>query len=102
MISDSKPARANCAAAFCTLVLVVASAQIGATATGAFVPVDKPSFYSVKLAEGNYNVTLALGDTNGPSVTTVKAEARRLMLENVKTAAGELVTRTFTVNIRTP
>src|SRR5947199_2922633 len=44
---------------------------------------DKPWFFSVKLPEGNYNVTLVLGDANEPSLTTVKAESRRLMLENV-------------------
>jgi lysophospholipase L1-like esterase len=32
----------------------------------------------------------------------VKSELRRLMLEDVKTAPGQAVTRTFTVNVRTP
>jgi lysophospholipase L1-like esterase len=63
---------------------------------------DRPFFFSVRLPEGNYNVTLKLGDAAAASVTTVKAESRRLMIEKVKTAPGEFVTRTFTVNIRTP
>src|ERR1041385_5579974 len=84
-----------------TTFATVSSTAYGSTAYG-FVPVDKPSFYSVKLAEGNYNVTVTLGDANDESVTTVKAEARRLMLENVKTAKGEIMKRTFTVNVRTP
>jgi hypothetical protein len=34
--------------------------------------------------------------------TTVKAELRRLIVENVQTAAGKDETRTFTVNLRRP
>ena len=63
---------------------------------------DQPFFFSVRLPEGNYNVKLTLGDATSASVTTVKAESRRLMLEKVETASGEFVTKTFTVNIRTP
>jgi lysophospholipase L1-like esterase len=62
----------------------------------------KPYFFTVDLPEGNYNVTLTLGDAKAASNTTVKAELRRLMLENVTTGAGEVVTRTFTVNVRNP
>src|SRR5205085_787957 len=51
-------------------------------------PIEKPAFYSMKLPEGNYNVTVTLGGA-GDSETTVKAEARRLMLENVRTTNGQ-------------
>lgn len=61
-----------------------------------------PFYFSIDLPEGNYNVTVALGDDKAPATTTVKAELRRLMLENVQTAPGQTVTRTFTVNVRTP
>ena len=61
-----------------------------------------PYYFSVDLPEGNYNVTITLGDDKAPATTTVKAELRRLMLENVQTAPGQTVTRTFTVNVRTP
>jgi len=67
-----------------------------------FVTSDKPFLFSVQLPEGNYRVVVSLGDDHGESSTTVKAEARRLMLENVRTAKGEIVTREITVNIRTP
>jgi lysophospholipase L1-like esterase len=63
---------------------------------------DKPFLFSVALPEGNYNVTVILGDQTAESSTTVKAEARRLMLEKVDTAPGKFETRTFTVNVRTP
>lgn len=63
---------------------------------------DRPFFFSVALPEGNYNVTVTFGDANQSTTTTVKAELRRLMLEEVHTAPGGFVTRTFTVNVRTP
>jgi lysophospholipase L1-like esterase len=59
-------------------------------------------YFSADLPEGNYNVTVTLGDDKQASNTTVKSELRRLMLEDVKTAPGQAVTRTFTVNVRTP
>jgi lysophospholipase L1-like esterase len=61
-----------------------------------------PFLFSIKLPEGNYRVTVTLGDLNGTSTTTVKAELRRLLLEKVQTASGQFATRTFTVNTRTP
>jgi lysophospholipase L1-like esterase len=67
---------------------------------GHFVTGDKPFFFSVRLPEGNYTVTVTLGDPAGESVTTVKAESRRLMLEKVVTASGKWETRSFTVNVR--
>src|SRR5207253_156454 len=36
------------------------------------------------------------------TTTTVKAELRRLMLEEVHTTPGKFATRTFTVNVRVP
>lgn len=54
------------------------------------------------LPQGNYEVTVLLGDPAGVSDTTVKAESRRLMLNHVVTAPKEQVTRKFTVNIRQP
>lgn len=65
------------------------------TASGGFC-------FSVELPEGNYNVRVTLGDPKETSDTTVKAESRRLMLENVITKQGEQVARNFTVNIRRP
>jgi len=61
-----------------------------------------PFYFSVDLPEGNYTVTVTLGDDKAAATTTVKSELRRLMLENVGTKPGETVTKTFTVNVRTP
>jgi len=66
------------------------------------VTADRPFFFSVDLPEGNYTVTVTLGDTAADATTTVKAESRRLMLENVRALANHVETRTFTVNLRTP
>lgn len=62
----------------------------------------KPFFFSLAVPEGNYTVTLTIGDIAGESDTTIKAELRRLMVERVVTAKGKFETRTFAVNVRTP
>jgi lysophospholipase L1-like esterase len=70
---------------------------------GDFITSDKPFFFSVRVpAEGNYRVTVILGDAKGETTTTIKAELRRLMVEKVHTAPGEFVTVSFIVNTRTP
>jgi lysophospholipase L1-like esterase len=69
---------------------------------GEFVTSDKPFFFSVKVPEGNYAVTVTLGDPGAESNTTVKAESRRLMLEAVRVPAGKVERRTFVVNVHTP
>jgi lysophospholipase L1-like esterase len=63
---------------------------------------DQPFYFSVALPEGNYHVAITFGDAHGATTNTVKAELRRLMLEHVVTRPGEFVTRTITVNLRTP
>ena len=65
-----------------------------------YVTSSKPFYFSVKLSEGNYNVHVVLGDKNGTSITTIKAECRRLMVERIETKRGEYKTVDFTVHIR--
>jgi lysophospholipase L1-like esterase len=66
-------------------------------------PEKPPYYFSVRVPqEGNYRVTVTLGGANEASVTTVKAELRRLVLERVRTTPGETVSRTFIVNVRRP
>jgi lysophospholipase L1-like esterase len=69
---------------------------------GGFITGSQPIYFSVKVPEGNYQVKVVLGDPAGSSVTTVKAELRRLMLQRIRTANGELVSRIFNVAIRRP
>jgi lysophospholipase L1-like esterase len=65
-----------------------------------FITCNKPFLFAVDVPEGNYNVKLILGDREGESVTTVKAESRRLVLERIHTAPGKFKTTMFTVNVR--
>jgi lysophospholipase L1-like esterase len=60
-------------------------------------------YFSIKVQdEGNYRVTVTFGSATASSVTTVKAELRRLMIEKVVTAPGQFETRSFIVNVRHP
>lgn len=60
---------------------------------------NRPFFFSVDLPEGNYLVTVVLGGKDH-SVTSVKSESRRLMLETISTAPGQRLEQTFAVNVR--
>lgn len=72
----------------------------GKTVNDDYISSTKPFYFSVNLPDGNYDVKIILGDKKGTSATTVRAECRRLFLENIRTAKGKFVTETFTVNVR--
>jgi lysophospholipase L1-like esterase len=63
---------------------------------------EQPSVFSVAVPEGNYRVTVTLGDARAAGDTTIYAELRRLMLEHVVTVPGAHQLRTFIVNVRRP
>jgi len=67
-----------------------------------FVSSSNFTLFSVALPEGNYKVTVTLGDAKEESITTVKAESRRLMLEHIHTDPGKFVTKTFYASVRRP
>jgi lysophospholipase L1-like esterase len=71
-------------------------------ATNGCITSAEPFYFSVRLPEGNYRVTVSLGNSGSPSMTTVKAELRRLMLYHIGAASGGIVSRSFVVNLRTP
>jgi lysophospholipase L1-like esterase len=71
-------------------------------ATTGFVTSNQPFYFSAAVPEGNYKITLTLGDSQNSSETTVKAESRRLMLEKFTTKPGELKKVSFIVNVRKP
>ena len=77
-------------------------AQVATGDQGNTTTSDKPFLFSVKVPEGNFNVTVTFGDSAVATTTTFKAESGRLMLERVKVPAGQVVDRTFTTNVRTP
>ncbi len=62
----------------------------------------KGSVFAVDVEEGNYDVTIRFGNPSSATSTIIKAESRRLMIQNVETAPGKFETRTFTVNMRKP
>jgi lysophospholipase L1-like esterase len=62
---------------------------------------DKPFFFSVPIPEGNYRITVVLGGPQA-SITTVRAEGRRLMLEKIATEPNESITKSFDTNVRYP
>jgi lysophospholipase L1-like esterase len=64
------------------------------------ISAKSPFYFSVKLPEGNYSVEVVLGG-NSSGITTVKAESRRLMLREIKTAEKETTSQRFIVNVRT-
>jgi len=74
------------------------------TAYAGGVKATAPFFFTFKVpAEGNWRVTVTLGgDPDGPSLTTISAEIRRLMVLHAATKAGETKTVSFLVNTRTP
>lgn len=61
---------------------------------------NDPFFFSVDVPDGNYLVTVTLGNARKAGSTTVRAESRRLFLENIPTRKGEFLTYRFTVNKR--
>ena len=71
-----------------------------ATVASGFCTSTQPFFFSIARAEGNYRVTVELGAPEA-SVTTVRAEARRLMVEKTSVVAGQTTRRVFDVNVRT-
>lgn len=59
-----------------------------------------PFFFSVRVPDGNYKVTVRLGSRKQAGITTVRAESRRLFIESVPTKKKEFIERTFIVNKR--
>jgi len=69
--------------------------------TGKSCTSDQPFFFSLPISEGNYRITVVLGGPQS-SITTVRAEGRRLMLEKIPTQPNASVTRSFDTNVRYP
>lgn len=64
--------------------------------------VDAPVYYSVKVPDGRYRVTFEIGSPKKAAETTVRAESRRLLVENLATRKGETVRKSFVVDKRSP
>lgn len=59
----------------------------------------QPFFFSIAVPDGNYQVTLILGGPTA-STTTVRAESRRLFVNQMEVDAGKSSRITFNVNVR--
>ena len=59
-----------------------------------------PFYFSVNVPDGNYKVTVRLGSKKAKASTSVRAESRRLFVENVATKKGEFKEFSFVVNKR--
>jgi lysophospholipase L1-like esterase len=62
---------------------------------------DKPFYFSIAEPDGNYKVTVELGSDSGASTTTVRAESRRLMVQQAAVAKGKRLQESFVVHVRT-
>ncbi|WP_246236263.1 rhamnogalacturonan acetylesterase [Flavobacterium ajazii] len=62
----------------------------------------KPTYFSVKLEEGNYQIEVVMGSSDKQTNITIKAESRRLMLDQLSIKKGKPITKIFNVNVRTP
>jgi len=67
-----------------------------------FEPGSGGALFSVKVPEGNYRVSVTLGDAKEASDTTLRAEGGRMLATGLTTSPGEFLTRDFIVNVRRP
>lgn len=65
-----------------------------------YITSEKPFYFSVRLPDGNYDVKVKIGDALGTSAATVRAECRRLMINNTATGKGKFATLNFTVHVK--
>ncbi len=84
----------------------------GLLCAGVLFLLSAPSFAAVRevpestvmtfknVPDGNYRVKMKIGGELEPGITTVRAESRRLYIENMMTSEGEFVEVEFTVNKR--
>ena len=61
-----------------------------------------PFYFSLRVPDGNYRVRVTLGSRRQAAVTTVRAESRRLFVENLATKKGELRDVEFIVHKHSP
>lgn len=59
-------------------------------------------FFSMRVPEGDYKVTVTLGSRQYAGVTALRSEMRRMVVDRMETRKGELRDITFNVNVHTP
>lgn len=63
---------------------------------------NAPFTRNIEVPDGNYKVTIVLGSKKKAGNTVVRAENRRLMVDEVATKKGQFKTVEFVINKRTP
>ncbi|MFD1953573.1 rhamnogalacturonan acetylesterase [Paenibacillus thailandensis] len=63
------------------------------------IPVN--ASFLVDLPDGNYTVTVTMGDQIAPTTTTLKAGPNRMILHEAAASAGQFLVRSFTTNVNT-
>ena len=94
--------------------LLITSLLLGMSTMGTFaqpyhvdisnqnVKSNAPFTRNIEVPDGNYKVTVVLGSKKKAGNTVVRAENRRLMVDEVATKKGQFKTVEFVVNKRTP
>ena len=59
-----------------------------------------PFYFSVKVPDGNYRISVRLGSKKSGGETTVRAESRRMIIEKCVTKKGEFRDFSFVINKR--
>ncbi len=67
-----------------------------------YITSDRPFIFSAAVPEGVYRVTVTLDDPMADCTATIKAETRRLMVEQWHVAKGTTATKSFLVHVRRP
>ncbi len=73
----------------------------GRKGTG-YLTSERPFYFSIRVPEGSYEVRVLLGNPEKKTVTTIKAEARRVMLFDLPLRKGESQEIRLTINVRNP
>ena len=63
---------------------------------------NKPVYFSMSLPEGNYRLEVVIGSPKQDSVSTIKVESRRVLLNQLALNKGENSKERFLVNLRNP
>lgn len=84
---------------FTTVDKVSAKRRSDQVITGDFcIPFD--STFMVDVPNGNYMVTIWIGDEAAPTHTTLKTNGEHLVLQQYKTVSGQIACEQFGVNVR--
>ena len=84
------------------MMMLAMSANVKAQTFEVDLSKQNPKCYAVEVPDGNYKVTVVLGSKKKAAKTVVRAEARRLMVDEISTKKGKFQTVQFIVNKRSP